>query len=292
MEDKEQQSQLENKKWFHRIVGTIILLLLIWFFTGSNNDFEKVLSLTGNQKGRSEEFAVTSKEVKFVYKCESGIFFCGGRLYEVGGTNYEIFRSSGGTGSFSGEKILSVGPGNFYIEINTGDRDYKVDVFQGAISASTEEIISAQKKVDDSNKYRNINGFKFVDENTINGVSTDWKDYSAYYYETGDGIYKIELNISPSDMINSKLEEDYTLGRGALEVNGIDIQYAFNEGYKLNGVEFSKPYEDAEFIFITGNKRYIGWVGKNGYDNIVDPVETELIIKTFLNSLIPDVLGE
>ena len=252
----------------------------------ASKKFVKVISIAGNQSGKSEEFVINSKEIKFVYQCEDGPSFCGGRLQQVGDANQEIFRSSGNTGSLSGEKILSVGPGTFYIEIvNTRDRAYKVDVFQISTPANIEETTNAQIKVDESKKYRSVSGFILTNENMIYDILT-------YTYKTDDGVYSIELNVYPPKIIDSELEEDYTLAKGSLKINGVDIQYAFNEGSKLNGVEIFKPYEDAEFIFVVGDKTHVGWVRKTDSSKTVDRAGIESTLKSFLNALVSNISGD
>lgn len=284
-----------TRKKIGLIFGIITLVLFILFVvtvntnetkeSGANEKFVKVISITGNQSSKSEEFVIYSKEIKFVYQCEEGPFFCGGRLHQVGGVNQELFRSSGNTGTLSEEKILSVGPGTFYIEIDTRDRAYKIDVFQSTTPTSIEETTKAQTKADENEKYRNVSGFTLTSENMLSGVLT-------YTYKTDDGVYSIELNVWPQKIIDSELEEDYTLAKGSLKISDIDIQYAFNKGSKINDVEIFKPYEDAEFIFVVGDRVHIGWVRKTDSGKTVDQVVIESMLKPFLNALVPNISGD
>lgn len=276
-------------------VGTLVFFILFAATTDTdkkknevdtNEKFSKVISIAGNQSSKSEEFVINSKEIKFVYQCEEGASFCGARLHQVGGENQELFRSSGNTGPLSGEKILSVGPGTFYISIdNTRDRAYKIDVFQSIIPASTEETTKAQTKVDENEKYRNISGFTLTSENMLSGVLT-------YNYKTGDGVYIIELHVYPREMADSELEEKYTLAKGNLKINDVNIQYAFHKGSELNGVVISKPYEDAEFVFVVEGKTHFGWVRKADFDETVDQTMIESTLKPFLNVLLPNISGD
>lgn len=281
-----------TRKKIGLIFGIVTLAFFILFVlttntnktkkSDTNEKFVKVISITGNQSSKSEEFVINSKEIKFIYQCEDGLFFCGGRLHQVGGANQEFFRSPGDTETLSGEKILLVGPGTFYIEIDTRDRAYKVDVFQSTTPASVEETTKAQTKADENEKYRNVSGFTLTSENMLSGILT-------YTYKTDDGVYIIELHVYPQEMSDSELEEKYTLARGSLKINDVNIQYAFYKGSELNGVVISKPYEDAEFVFIAGEKTHFGWVRKADFNKTVDQAVIESTLKPFLNALVPNI---
>ncbi|MCK9573632.1 MAG: hypothetical protein WC926_04630 [Candidatus Paceibacterota bacterium] len=283
-----------TRKKIGLIFGIVILALFILSEITTNTNetkvsdidekFVKVISITGNQLNKSEEFVINSKEIKFVYQCENGLFFCGGRLYQVGGANQDLFRSPGDTGNLSGEKILSVGPGTFYISIDTRDRAYKIDVFQGANPASIEEKTKVQIKVDDNEKYRNVSGFALTSENMVSGILT-------YSYKTDDGVYIIELDVYPQNqkMTDLELEEEYTLAKGSLKINDVNIQYAFDKGSELNGVVISKPYRGAEFVFIIGEKTHFGWVMKADSNETLDQAVIESTLKPFLNAIVPNI---
>jgi hypothetical protein len=245
----------------------------------------KVITITGKQAQTSEEFAINSKEVKFVYRCSEGTVVCNAWVQKIGGERKEIFHSSGGTGNSSGEMFMPIGPGNFYIKIDTENREYQIDIFQAKIAATEEEVKSAEVKTDKSRTYRDINGFKLTSENAVGNN----EDIQTYSYESENGVYDIELDIWPSAMISRGLEEQYTLGRKNLEINDINIEYAFNKGSTLNGTEVFKPYEDAEFEFSIGDKVYSGFI-----KNIkkIDEEGTESILKLFLNILIPKILND
>lgn len=301
---------MENKSLFYKKVAIVFVILFvvlaILLLIGMQNenqpqtqnqsipalservktkDQNNVLSFTGNQAGYSQKFTITSKEIKFDSRCDNGPIVCVAWLYQVGGAKQQLFRSSGSTGNFSEQKTLSIGPGTFYIEMDTRDREYKIDVFQSTIPVSSEEMSSAQAKVDNSKKHTTVIGFKLIDENMILGML-------RYIYETNDGIYVVELQIDPK-VTNFKLESQYNLSKRSLSINGIGIQYAFNEGSKLNGVELFKPYEDTEFTFVTGDKTHVGFVRKIKKDSNKegDRVGIEATLKAFVNALVPNIVG-
>lgn len=98
--------------------------------------------------GESNEFIVTSKDIKFITTCSAGADACSAELKQVGTSKtHEIFDSPGNTGRFSGEKILSVGPGTFYIEVKSKGRMSEMVILQGDTPASAEEIAASQKMV-------------------------------------------------------------------------------------------------------------------------------------------------
>lgn len=245
-----------------------------------------IISFNGNQAGKSKEFIITSNEAKFVYQCDDGLFVCVAWLYQVGGAKQQLFHSSGSSGNFSEQKTLSIGPGTFYIEMDTSDRAYKIDVFQSSIPANSNETTSAQTKVDDSKKYRNVSGFKLTDENMISGML-------RYIYETNDGKYSVDLQVY-SDKTNSKLEDEFSLAAGNLNINTISIQYAFDKGATINGVQTIKPYDSAEFIFIAGDKTHFGFVRKINKDSKKegDRIGIETALKSFINALVPNILSD
>lgn len=172
----------------------------------------------------------------------------------------------------------------FIITVNSLEDDQAIEqpITQNAkvntTATSAEEATNTQTKLDDSKKYRIVNGFKLTYENMILGVL-------VYHYETNDGVYSVDLQIEPK-VTDLEFDNSYTLANGSLQVNGIDIQYAFNKGTKTNDIEIDKSYESAEFVFIKGDKTYTGFVRKN---KEVDRVGIESTLKLFVNALVSNI---
>lgn len=240
-------------------------------------NYIKVLSISGDQGQRSREFTVGSNNIKFAYSCREGLFVCAARLVQVGGeANKEIFHSSGSTGDASGETILSVGPGTFYITVNTGDRAYNIDVFQSSIPASEEDKATAEKKISEAEPYRSVAGFKMTQERTFG-------DVHFYDYETGNGKYWVSLTVN-SPRGGDELEESYSLDRGSTEVGGAKVAYGFEEAAVINGTKVSEPYESLEFIFKYNDTLHLGIARRS--DKTPDKAGLETTMRSFVTALV------
>ncbi len=294
---KEKLKQLSIVEWFLIVLTILFLFFMLILVPNSKplapeeakteqektKDPTNIFSFTGNQAGYSKKFTVVSKEIKFDSRCDNGPVVCVAWLYQVGCAKQQLFHSSGSTGNFSEQKTLSIGPGTFYIEMDTRDREYKIDVFQSSTPASTEEINSAQVSVDSSQKYRDVNGFKLTDESASG-------DTLLYDYEPNNDIYYISLSVYP-DKNNYKLHDNYTLAATSLKINNITVQYAFEKGSTLNGVQIFNDYESAEFIFIADDKTHVGFVQKINNDSNKEDGRTgiEAALKSFVNALVPNI---
>lgn len=263
------------------LIFAALMVISFVMFGGSEKqtdkqNYIKVLSVSGDQGQRSREFTVGSNDIKFAYSCREGLFVCAARLVQVGGeANKEIFHSGGSTGDASGETILSVGPGTFYITVNTGDRAYKIDAFQSSIPASEEDKATAEKKISEAEPYRSVAGFKMTQERTFGG------DIYFYDYETSDGRYRVALTVnSPGD----ELEESYSLDGGSTEVSGVNAVYGFQEAAVINGVQVSQPYEAMEFIFKHINKTHRGSVRRSNHTP--DKAGLEATMRSFVTALV------
>ncbi len=249
----------------------------------SQQKFVKVKSFEGNQSGKSEEFSVIGKDIKFVMHCEKGLFLCDAWLNQVGGQRQQIFHSPGSSGDFSDERTFSVGPGTFYIDLGSRDRKYTIDVYQNTSPVSAEDQDTAIKKIKVSAPYRSVTGFKLTDENE---VMSDL----FYTYNSDSGVYRIEITVHP-EITNFKLERQYNLAKVSVTINDVTVQYAFNEGYKSNGVVLTRPYEDVEFTFEVDNKTHIGFVRQTDSREAINRTGIESAMKAFLTALLPSIQG-
>jgi len=95
------------------------------------SEFQNIQGFRGYKSAKSPEFYIKNTEAKFVYSCKEGLVVCTVWLRSTeGNIPKEILHSSGSTGEASGEIILTIEPGIYYLEADTRDRNYDVQVYQ------------------------------------------------------------------------------------------------------------------------------------------------------------------